>query len=83
MTLPSYCFPPRASTVTTACWPSLSRGKSASSTWTSVMISLRSETVRMTVPAKFMVPMTAVSPTLAFTAVTTPSMGERMVVLAR
>jgi hypothetical protein len=67
--------------VTVARWPTFTFGTSVSSTSITASTTLMSAMVRSFVPALFIVPMTATSPSSTGRAVTIPSMGAVIVVL--
>ena len=72
-----------ASIETFAIWPMVTFGILVSSTSTSAWTTDMSASVSSTVPALFMVPMTAVSPSWMLRRVTMPSMGDSMRTLLR
>ncbi len=65
--------------VTFAAWPSSTFGMSVSSTSTSASMTDMSAMVSSIVPALFIVPTTAVSPSSMFRRVTRPSIGDEMI----
>ena len=67
-----------ASIVTFAGWPSCTFGMSVSSTSSSAWMTDMSAIVSSTVPALFIVPITAFSPSSMLRRVTMPSIGESM-----
>ena len=69
--------------VTVARWPTLTEGMSVSSTSITASTTLMSAMVISTVPALFIVPMTATSPSSTGSAVTMPAIGARMVVFGQ
>ncbi len=83
LTCPLNVLSGRASIVILAGCPSWTLGMFVSSTSTSAWITDMSASVSSTVPALFIVPMTAVSPSWMFRRVTMPSIGETIVFLLR
>ena len=69
-----------ASTETSAGWPALAFTTSSSPTFSSAIISERSEITINTAPARLVCPAMAISPFSAFRPVTWPAMGARITV---
>ena len=82
VTVPLISTPSSASTLTSAGWPSVTLRMSVSSTMTSTSMIERSATVMITVGEKLWAPITT-SPSSFWRFVTTPSMGETIVVFSR
>jgi len=83
VTCPANVLSGSASIETFASWPTDTFGMFVSSTSTSAWMTDMSASVRRTVPALFIVPMTAVSPSWMFRRVTMPSIGDSMRTLLR
>ena len=83
MTWPLNVLSGSASIVIFAFWPSCTFGMLVSSTSTSAWMIDMSASVSSTVPALFIVPTTAVSPSWMLRRVTMPSIGDSMRTLLR